>query len=91
MRGTYDGSLKAKLAAYKHADMPSLSAVYKPASWPTDHDAALLSKLGIELRRGALLLQLVYNVSHLFNKLSIHSIHLVRLYLCRLGWHLGQV
>lgn len=76
---------------HKHADMPYLSAVYKAASWTTDHDAALLFKLGIELRRGALLLQLVYNVSHLFDKLSVHSVYLVRLYLCRLGWNLGQV
>ena len=57
----------------------------------TDHDAALLFKLGIKLGRVALLLQLVYNVAHLLDKLSVHSIYLVRLYLCRLGWHLGQV
>ena len=57
----------------------------------TDHDAALLFKLGIELGGVALLLQLVYNVSHLFDKLSVRSIYFVCLYLCRLGWHLGQV
>ncbi len=88
MRQIYDRSLKAcRVQTCRYA----IRSVYNPANWMTDHDAALLFKLSIELGRVALLLQLVYNASHLFDKLSVHNIYFVRLYLCRLGWNLGKI